>query len=193
MSMGINIIKYIILNMSTILFIRHPTCSHNSNRVWCSRTDVEIPYSSNNQIENLLKEIKPIKINKIFTSPKKRAFILAEKIAQLVDTKLEISDLLLERDFGELEMTNEIDGQKEEMSDWSLNSDLNKNVEKIQDMYLKRIKPFLNDLIRDDENKTYLIVSHSWVGRLINFYFNGEKQEALTYSPKNCHIYKYLT
>ncbi len=42
-------------------------------------------------------------MNKIFTSPKKRAFILAEKIAQLVDTKLEISDSLLERDFGELE------------------------------------------------------------------------------------------
>ena len=32
---------------------------------------------------------------------------------------------------------------------------------KIKDMYFKRIKPFLNDLIRDDENKTYLIVSHS--------------------------------
>ncbi len=84
--------------------------------------------------------------------------------------------------------------EKEILSDWILNTDLNQNVEKIQDMYYQRIKPFLLELKSkyNNSNKKILIVSHSWVGRLISFFCSFElKNELIAQAPLNAYIYEY--
>jgi broad specificity phosphatase PhoE len=35
------------------------------------------------------------------------------------------------------------------------------NVEKIQDMYFKRIKPFIEEIIKKHKNKTVVVIAHS--------------------------------
>jgi broad specificity phosphatase PhoE len=53
-------------------------------------------------------------------------------------------------------------------------------------MYFKRIKPFIEEIIKKHKNKTVVVIAHSWVGRLFRFYFLNENPFALTLTPINC-------
>ena len=67
------------------------------------------------------------------------------------------------------------------------------NVEKINDMYNKRIKPFLMKIKKEFENtnKNILICSHSWVGRLLFYFVSNEKDEqVIKIAPKHASIYE---
>jgi broad specificity phosphatase PhoE len=77
------------------------------------------------------------------------------------------------------------------MSNWDLNSDLDNGVETIQDMYFKRIKPFIDQIIKIHSKKTIVVVAHSWVGRLFNFYFSNKDKSTIAITPKNGVPIKY--
>jgi probable phosphoglycerate mutase len=80
---------------------------------------------------------------------------------------------------------------KRAISLWDLNSDLGLNVEKIQNMYYKRVVPTIRDLIKKYPNKTILIISHSWVGRLMKYYFDPKKDPILILqTPQNATLIK---
>lgn len=175
--------------MKNIYFFRHPTCSHNKLNYWCGRTDVDIIFNQcENDLKYALEQIKNLKIDIIYTSPLKRAKILADYISKNKKCSIVIDQRLIERNFGQLESKVTTLQDKITLADWKLNTNLY-GVEKIQDMYDKRILPFMNDITKSKE-QNILIVSHAWVYRLIKYFFNKDEKD-LIHSAKNCQLYKF--
>ncbi|WP_022935699.1 histidine phosphatase family protein [Mesomycoplasma moatsii] len=177
----------------TIYFIRHCKTKQNSLNRWSGKAD-DLPSDEGlRQLENLKNSIS-FSPDIIFSSPLKRAILTAEAIKNK-NTKLIVEDTIKERDFGLLEGTEVIAKDKKILADIEINTDLGLNVEKINDMYQNRIKPFLNRLKSNykDSNKKIVIVSHSWVGRLIAYFASKEtKPSVIQVTPHNATIYKYI-
>ena len=174
-----------------IYFLRHAKTDSNTQNRWQGRGDLDRSNEGMEQLKQLAN--KNYFFDVIFTSPTKRTLKTACVFKN--SNNLIICDgRILERDFGNLESKEVQEGEKEILSNWDLNTDLNQNVEKIQDMYYLRIKPFLLELKSEykDSNKKILIVSHSWVGRLISFFSSKvTKKELIAEAPINAHIYEY--
>ncbi len=174
-----------------IFFLRHAKTESNIHNRWQGRSDLDLSTEGLEQLKEL--ESLNHSFDIVFTSPMKRA----QKTANVFknnQNKIIIDERLIERDFGNLEFKDAQPNHKNMLSNWSLNTDLDQNVEKIQDMYYKRIKPFIIDIKNqyENSNKKILIVSHSWVGRLISFFCSSEKNESLIYvAPVNAKLYEY--
>jgi broad specificity phosphatase PhoE len=111
-------------------------------------------------IEEIVKKIASLNPDIIYSSPMQRCLYLAKRFSSITHGTVVIENRLLERDFGQLEGKPVVINDKQIIGDFDLNSDLNQGVEKIQDMYFKRIKPFLDEVCKS-KNKQILIVSHS--------------------------------
>lgn len=176
-----------------IFFIRHCKTDKNLSNIWQGKNSDEYLSIEGQKELILLKDNLNFIPDIIFSSPLKRAIETAEGIKNK-DTELIIEKCLIERDFGKLEGTETDENDKNLLSDYDLNTDLNQNVEKIQDMYLLRIKPFLLQLKKEFEhsNKNIVIVSHSWVGRLLSFFSTNENnKDTIKTSLKNGIIYEF--
>ncbi|WEK83000.1 MAG: phosphoglycerate mutase family protein [Mycoplasma sp.] len=181
-----------------ILFIRHPKTQSNISNLWCGRRECQISDIGHDQINQLIDSLKKNQtlvneITKIYSSPIQRALFLAEKIAFVCNKKPIIDDRLLERELGKLDKKEAKAEDKVALADFELNTDFGLGVEKIKDMYNKRVKPFLNEIIKNsNKNDVIVVVSHSWVGRLFAFYFSKEKDFlVITKAPEHCKIYEY--
>lgn len=175
--------------MKNIYFFRHPTCKHNKLNYWCGQTDVDITFDEcEKDLKWALDQLKNLELDIIYTSPLKRAKILANFISKNKNVSVIIDQRLVERNFGKLESKITTLEDKIALSDWTLNTNAY-NVEKIQDMYNNRILPFINDIIKSNE-QNILIVSHAWVYRLVKYFFNKDEKD-LIHSAKNCQLYKF--
>ncbi len=177
-----------------LLFVRHCRTDYNIKNLWCGLSDIDISANSINDMPNLIEQMKNYKVDKIYCSPLKRAKKTAELINENLGVKIDIEPLITERNFGSLEGKQCTTKDKNDLASWIFNTDLNANAEKIQDMYFKRIKKFFDKLTKDpkNKNKTFLIVSHSWVYRLLLFYLSNEtKPELIKIPPKSLYLYKF--
>lgn len=175
-----------------IYYIRHCKTENNIKKRWQGITDIDLSEEGLMELEQLKKETKNYNFDIVFSSPLKRAIRTAE-IFKKEKTKLIIENSIIERNFGLLELQEIKKEQTEILSNLKLNSDLNMNVEKINDMYNKRIKPFLMKIKKEFENtnKNILICSHSWVGRLLFYFVSNEKDEqVIKIAPKHASIYE---
>ncbi|MBD5423228.1 MAG: histidine phosphatase family protein [Mycoplasma sp.] len=176
-----------------IYFVRHAKTNSNSLNQWQGRSDNNISEEGLKELEILKENTRNFNADVIISSPLRRAIDTAN-IFKKNNKEIIIDDRLIERDFGQLEQQIVKNGEKEILSDIYLNTDLNLGVEKLNDMYTKRIKPFLNEIKKNygKSNKKIVIVSHSWVGRLISYYNSGEQDTSLiSIAPKNAVIYEY--
>lgn len=169
-----------------IYILRHCKTNYNTNNKWCGcKSDVDLSEEGMIRNDELIDELSKINFDVIYTSPLKRCFLTASKLSNLTNTKLVVDERLIERDFGELEGKECSHDDKLSIADFDLNTDLGKGVEKINDLYNKRVIPFYNDLVEKKDEKI-LIVTHSWIVRLSKFYFDEKKDEKIVYdSPKN--------
>ncbi len=175
-----------------VLFIRHCATKMNINNSWCGCSDVPLSEEGIEQLKQIKEIGNKYKVDCIYCSPLSRARITAEALSN-GKTPIIIDPLLIERDFGKLEGKPCSEKDKNDMANWELNTDLGQGVEKIQDMYYKRLLPFINKLSRTyNADKTIAIVSHSWIGRLISFYVSNMKDFEIIYKkPKHCFAYEY--
>ena len=177
-----------------LLFVRHCRTDYNINNLWCGSSDINISANSKNDIPNLIEQINNYKVDKIYCSPLKRAKETTKLINKDANVEVDIEPLITERSFGSLEGKQCTAKDKDDLANWTLNTDLNANAEKIQDMYFKRVKKFFDKLTKvpKNKNKTFLIVSHSWVYRLLLFYLSNEtKPELIKNAPKPSYLYKF--
>lgn len=174
------------LYMIKLYFVRHFPTNANAKNLWCGKnTNLSINFAKAKKMEDdgLLNDIKSINFDYIYTSPLKRCLQTCDFL-KFDKTKITKDERLIERDFGKIEQTPCIDSIKRDLADFDLNTDLNMNVEKIQDIYKNRLIPFLNDVKELPNKSNVLIVSHSWIGRLLKFYFSNNKKD-IYIAPKN--------
>ena len=157
-----------------IYLLRHCKTINNLKNSWSgSKSNPDLSEDGKKRNEVLIKELSQLNFDVIYSSPLKRCLQTSQKLSKLTNTPLIIDDRLIERDFGFLEGKPCSDEDKLKLCDFNLNTDLNQSVEKINDMYIKRIVPFYNDLSTKNYKKV-LIVTHSWVVRLSKYFLENE-------------------
>lgn len=177
-----------------IYFIRHVKTQANDLNIWQGISDVDVSDEGNNQIKELKKLAVDLDFDVIYSSPLKRAVKTANALKNKKNPQIIIDKNIIERNFGNLEMKEVKEGQKKILANLEINTDLNENVEKIQDMYEKRIKPFLLRIKKEYElsDKKIAIVSHSWIGRLISYFATNETNPSIIeIAPKNGTVQEY--
>lgn len=169
--------------MINLYFIRHfPTQSNNKN-LWCgAKSNLSIDLSKADECVLKLNNLKNIKFDYVFLSPLKRCKQTLDKL-KIHKTPM-IDKRLIERDFGLIEQTPCTTKTKNILADWDKNTDLSKHVEKIQDMYFKKLLPFIEELKQLPSGSNVLVIAHSWIGRLLKYYFTNNKKE-IEVAPKN--------
>lgn len=132
-----------------------------------------------------------IKIDKILCSPLSRAKKTAEHISEITGVPFEVEPLLIERNFGDFE------GKSRESAEFR--KSLQSFAESFGngESYLKtgqRIYNLLDRLTKNPENakKTYLLVAHNGLSRIINSYFHDmTNEEFAAFGITNCQLLEY--
>lgn len=80
--------------------VRHGQSEGNLKRFYCGHTDVELTETGIIQAKNMAKYFENIEIEKIYSSPLKRAYNTAMEISKVKNIDITVNNLLMERNFG---------------------------------------------------------------------------------------------
>lgn len=159
-----------------LYFIRHFPTASNKDNLWCgcgSNLSIDFDLAKKIKKKNL-KEIDSIKFDYVCVSPLNRCI----ETAKLLGFNQYIIDpLIIERNFGNLEQKPCSAELKDKLADWDLNTTLDGSVEPIQSIYYDRLVPFLNKLNKLPDQSNVLVISHSWIGRLLKYHFTKNKED----------------
>lgn len=175
--------------MKKVYFTRHGQTIWNVENKICGETDIELTKLGHQQAVELGKIIKngDYHIDEILCSPLIRAYDTARHIADETGLPLRVEPRLKEQCFGKWESTAR-DGKefyKEKMQ--FVNS-----YEGGETMLrlAQRIYNLLDDI--KDDDKTYLLVAHNGIARVLKSYFDDmTNEEYSAYGIKNCEVLEF--
>lgn len=171
-----------------LYLVRHGESEGNFNRIYCGHTDVELTQKGILQAQNMAKLFEDINIEKIYSSPLKRAYNTANEISKLKKIEIETSDLLKERYFGDFEGLNweEIEVKYPEEAKKCIEQDIwyeYKNGETFDEV-IKRVSNFLENITENS-----VIVAHGVLIRSILYFLNFIGYDNMyEYPIGNCDI-----
>lgn len=176
--------------MAVVYFTRHGQTVWNVERKICGATDVELTdlgYEQATELANKIKE-EGIEIDQILYSPLIRAAETAKKVSELTGIPAKEEERLREQCFGKYEGTPR---RGEEFQAAKLNFiDSFEGGETMLHL-AQRIYNLLDD-VKADQDKTYLLVAHNGIARVIRSYFEDmTNQEYAGYGIRNCEIIKF--
>lgn len=175
--------------MSLLYFARHGQTIWNAENKICGTTDIELTDLGHAQAIELGNKIKSenLNIDEILFSPLIRAADTAKHIHEQTGIPIRKAPLLTEQCFGKYESTPRN------------NPDFLAAKERFVDSYdggesmlhlAQRIYNLLDKIKAD--NKTYLLVAHNGIARVVNSYFyDMTNKEYSNFKLKNCEILKY--
>lgn len=146
--------------MKTLYFCRHGLTVYGIEGKWAGSTDVPLAPEGRKQAQQAASEAKELGIDYIMTSSLSRATDTAQiinEVLKLPNDRILVSDLLVERHFGELEGTP----HKPEKTDFTKVKDL-EPLEELFERARQTVK-YLESLDAD----TILVVSHGSFGRAL--------------------------
>lgn len=162
--------------MLRLYFMRHGETVWNTERRYQGMTDIELSDEGIRQAECVAERFKNIHIDKIYSSPLKRAMLTAKPIAEDKGLEIIAEDAFREIHFGEWEgMT--VPDLTEKYGDSYINfirepHNYGFPGEENIDNVIKRIKPRIDDIIENDDGNV-LIISHGGIIRLMIMYIMG--------------------
>ncbi|MFH1564720.1 MAG: histidine phosphatase family protein [bacterium] len=166
--------------MTKIYIARHGKTDFNEQGRYIGRTDIFLNYAGRKEAALLAERIKNLDINIVFSSPLKRAIETAE-IIKPRSCKIAVNNYFIERSVGVYEgLTKE--EAKEKYSDLyernitRIFNDSPTNGETILDVQ-NRVFEGLDKIKKDYQDKNILIVTHAFVAKVINKYFNPQISE----------------
>lgn len=146
--------------------MRHGLSLHNQIGKFSGRIDSPLTDEGRLAVKITGESIKDLSIDVIVCSPLSRAHESAEIIADVIGypkTKILVSDLFSERDFGVLEGTKYIPIEVTEEVE---------GIESIDDLMLRAEKGF--SLLSRIESNNVLLVSHGAIGRALRYVISQE-------------------
>ncbi len=176
--------------MASLYFTRHGETVWNVKNKICGVTDIELTEKGHKQAIELGKKIiaENFKIDEILCSPLVRAFDTAKHISTVTGIPMKIDIRLKEQNFGKYEST-ERDGKefKEAKSHFVDNFGGGETMLRLA----QRIYNLLDEL-KEDKNKTYLLVAHNGISRVVKSYFcNMTNEEYGKFGISNCELLKF--
>lgn len=156
----------------------------------CGATDIELTELGHKQAIETGKKIveEGIKADEILYSPLIRAADTAKHIAEITKIPARMEPRLKEQNFGKWESTPR-DGEefKKAKEFFACSHDGGESTLRLA----QRIYNLLDDL-KKDKDKTYILVAHNGIARVVESYFRDmTNEEYAAWGVKNCEIVKY--
>lgn len=180
--------------MSYIYFTRHGQTIWNVENKICGATDIELTELGHIQARKLGETLKEqmekgeLHIDEILYSPLVRAAETARHISEVTGVPMSMEMRLKEQNFGRFEATPRNGAEFKEMkSHFITHYDGGETM-----LHLcQRIYNLLDEL-REDGDKTYLLVAHNGISRVVQSYFyDMTNEEFAEFGIKNCEVRKY--
>lgn len=177
--------------MGSVYFARHGQTIWNVENKICGATDIELTELGHRQAEELGRKVLEmgIHVDEILCSPLVRAAETARHVAEITGLSCRIEPRLTEQNFGKYESTarNGEEFQKEK-ENFINHYDGGETMLHLA----QRIYNLLDELKAESEKKTYLLVAHNGIARVIQSYFyDMTNEEFARFGVKNCEILRY--
>lgn len=177
--------------MGFVYFTRHGQTIWNVEGKICGATDIALTDLGHKQAIALGKQIAndALAIDEILYSPLMRAADTAKHISEETGIPARVEMRLKEQNFGKYESTPRHGAEFKEAKTHFI-YDFAGGETMLQ--LCQRIYNLLDDIKKESEEKTYLLVAHNGIARVVNSYFhNMENQEFADFGMKNCELKKY--
>lgn len=172
--------------MKNVYFTRHGQTIWNVENKICGATDIALTELGHNQAEELGKAIKEqgLPIDEILYSPLIRAAETARHISEITGVPRREELRLKEQNFGKYESTAR-DGAEFQTAKTHFIDHFEGGETMLH--LSQRIYNLLDEIRQGD--KTYLLVAHNGIGRIVNSYFHDmTNEEFAAFGIKNCEI-----
>ena len=177
--------------MGRLYFVRHGETYWNVENKICGKTDIALtPFGHEQAVrtaETILKS--GIRFDEIISSPLVRAADTAKHISEITGKPMRLDDRLIEQNFGRYESTarngNEFQKAKEQFADRFGDGESMLHL-------AQRIYNLIDEIKADPERKTYLLVAHNGIARVVESYFRPmSNREYARFGVKNCAVLTY--
>lgn len=173
--------------MGKVYFTRHGQTIWNVENKICGATDIALTELGHQQAEELGRKIlaEGIQIDEILASPLVRAAETARHVSEVTGIPMRIEERLREQNFGRYESTPRNGEEFARAKGNFINSfDGGETM-----LHLAQRIYNLLDEVKKDEEKTYLLVAHNGIARVIRSYFEDmTNEEYAAYGIRNCEI-----
>ena len=176
--------------MAHLYFTRHGKTVWNVENKICGATDSPLTELGHNQATSLGEKIlnENLKIDEILYSPLSRAKDTAKHISEITGIPCREEPRLMEQNFGKYESTprngKEFQKAKENFIDSYGSGETMLKV-------AARLYNLIDDIKKQPE-KTYLLVAHNGISRMIQSYFyDMTNEEFAAFGIRNCEIKEY--
>ncbi|MCK5459495.1 histidine phosphatase family protein [Candidatus Parcubacteria bacterium] len=171
--------------MAKIYIIRHGETDFNVQNRYLGRTDISLNLKGKNQAKKMFNRINSLDIDIVISSPLKRALETA-KIIKQNGKKVLIDNHFIERSVGVYEGLTKKEAKLKYpdlyaknitriYNDAPLGGETIKNTE-------KRVFKGLNNIKKIYKDKNILLITHAFVAKIINKYFNPNISESKFYA-----------
>lgn len=177
--------------MGCLYFVRHGETVWNVENRICGATDVELTERGHQQAVETGQKIvaEGIRADRILYSPLIRAVQTANHIAEITGIPAQMEPRLKEQNFGKWEGTpREGEAFKKAKADFCNHYDGGESMLQLA----QRVYNFLDELRAESKSKTYILVAHNGISRVIHSYFQDmTNQEYAAFGIPNCAILRY--
>lgn len=177
--------------MGSVYFTRHGQTVWNVENKICGATDIELTELGHQQAEELGRKLAAENpgIDEILYSPLVRASETARHISEMTGIPMRMEPRLKEQNFGKFESTPR--NGEEFMEAKSHFLDHYDDGETMMHL-CQRVYNLLDEIKEEAEEKTYLLVAHNGISRIVQSYFyDMTNEEFAHFGIKNCELRKY--
>ena len=176
--------------MGHLYFVRHGQTVWNVENKICGATDSELTELGHKQAIETGKAIlaQGIHADEILYSPLTRAADTAKHISEITGIPSRVEPRLIEQSFGKWESTAR-DGLEfhEAKGEFACRYDGGESM-----LHLAQRIYNLLDELKADTNKTYILVAHNGISRMVHSYFyEMTNEEFAGFGVKNCAVVQY--
>ena len=177
--------------MGHFYFVRHGQTVWNVENKICGATDIALTEQGHEQAIETGKKIlaEGIQADEILYSPLQRAADTAKHISEITGIPARVEPRLKEQNFGKWESTprNGVDFKLAKQS-FACSNEGGESMLRLA----QRIYNLLDDIKAESDKKTYILVAHNGIARVIQSYFTDMTNEEFAgYGVKNCEVVRY--
>lgn len=177
--------------MGHFYFVRHGQTVWNVENKICGATDIELTEFGHQQAIETGKKIleEGIQADEILYSPLVRAAETARHISEMTGIPRRMEPRLIEQNFGKWESTAR-NGEEFAKAKENFCSRYEGGESMLH--LAQRIYNLLDDIKAESEEKTYILVAHNGISRVVQSYFEDmTNEEFARFGVKNCSVLRY--
>ncbi|MDO4962305.1 MAG: histidine phosphatase family protein [Eubacteriales bacterium] len=177
--------------MGHFYFVRHGETIWNVENKICGTTDIALTERGHEQAIETGRKIleEGITADVILFSPLMRAADTAKHISELTGIPARVEPRLVEQCFGKWESTAR-DGKEFSKAKESFAMSYEGGESMLR--LAQRIYNLLDDIRAESDEKTYILVAHNGIARVVQSYFTDmTNEEFAAFGVKNCQVVRY--